>query len=153
MEQRTRAWGHRWLNSSTVRLLGVPLKLALVRARAPPNSRATLRMKGLSGTRMPGRGAGVSQTAGPCCDAGAPLGWRTNAQHARVERVAQRSGQAIQHERHRACEALRGCVSRRRVRDSLSGRMGPQAGARLAGAAPASRWAGAECVRSGPRPA
>lgn len=56
MEQGTRAWGHRWRNSSTVRLLGVPLKLALVKARAPPKSRATLRMKGLSGTRMPGQG-------------------------------------------------------------------------------------------------
>ena len=100
-----------------------------------------------------GRGVAVSNAAGPYRDAGAPLGWRTDAQHSRVERIAQRGGQSVQHQSHRACEAFRGCVSRRRANCTLSGRMGPPDGVYLAGAAPVSCWAGAECVRSGPRPA
>lgn len=55
MLPRGRTWSQSSLNSSTVKLLIPPLMLALVRASAAPNSRATPRMKGLSGTRMPGQ--------------------------------------------------------------------------------------------------
>jgi hypothetical protein len=51
---RRRALSHRSENSSTETLLMLPLRLALVRASGAPNSRATARTNGLSGTRIPG---------------------------------------------------------------------------------------------------
>jgi hypothetical protein len=95
---RGRTSPHSSLNSSTASVLSPPLTLALVSAIALPCERATALMNWLSGTRMPACARQRSETARGVRRAGV----RAYARQPRVQLVAERSRNALQHDGHRA---------------------------------------------------